>query len=93
VVNSELQIESPSYGEEVRSPLVLRGVTPAGDEWVNVGFANDGHYKVGEPGVQTPFEIPLPFEVGQRSVWCVRVSSGADKIEIPVYVLPAPLGR
>lgn len=91
-----LEIDSPGYGYEIRSPLQLAGMVNSGDGWLHVQFPGygDGAYRIGQPDVSSSVDLDLPFVVEAPTVACVRVSNGSEftggvaVATIPVYLLP-----
>lgn len=102
-----ISVDSPADGDEISSPLTVTGEIDTLDNefWISAVDA-DGEHIIDYParsndyvdGEMTPFDVSVPFTVGEEApvcVWVYRVNvqgveTQEEAIRIPVKFLPNP---
>lgn len=102
-----IDVSSPEEGDEVTSPLTVTGeIDTIGQEfWISAVNA-DGDHVIDYParsrdleeGTMSPFEISVPFTVGEETPVCIwvyrenvqNVTDQDEAVRIPVRFLPSP---
>lgn len=100
VDEAAIQVDSPDPGDEISSPLTVKGKIDAFQQqfWVSVVKA-DGERVIDYPvrsrdlkeGELSPFESSIPFSAGEESAACLwvyrrNVENPDDAVRIPVLL-------
>jgi hypothetical protein len=102
-----IDVSSPEEGDEVTSPLTVSGeIDTIGQEfWISAVTAEGDHVisyparsRDLEEGTMSPFEISVPFTVGEETPVCIwvyrenvqNVTDQDEAVRIPVRFLPSP---
>ena len=105
--DERIDVSNPKEGDEVSSPLTVTGeIDTIGQEfWISAVTA-DGDHVIDYParsrdleeGTMSPFEISVPFTVGEETPVCIwvyrenvqNVTDQDEVVRIPVLFLPSP---
>ena len=102
-----IDVSSPEEGDKITSPLTVTGeIDTIGQEfWISAVNADGDHvidYPARSPeleeGTMSPFEISVPFTVGEDTPVCIwvyrenvqNVTDQDEAVRIPVLFLPSP---
>ena len=95
-----IRVESPDPGDEISSPLTVKGAIDAFQQqfWVSVVKA-DGEHVIDYParsrdleeGKLSPFEVSVPFSSGESAAACLwvyrrNIENPDDAVRIPVLL-------